>query len=203
MSHSDVSRRGFLKSTSTTAIAAGAFASASTLSAKATASSAATMACQNTPIRQLIRGPFESFDYVPERPQVTRDSKLKEETIPVVKAEDTTSAHFKNWIEAMMARDPGMCNNPADLGAAAIVTVILGTRSYHEGKIFHFDPDTLTIHDGDSNWAKAGEAQSAARQKPNYIAGWSAGDHGSVLEEPDHMKLAGPWIDGKEPQVHK
>jgi predicted dehydrogenase len=173
----------------------------------------ATMACQNTPIRQLIRGhfgsfvfgngeEFESFDYVPERPQVTRNSKLKEETIPVDKVKDATYAHFKNWIEAMVARDPAMCNNPTDLGAAAIVTVILGARSYREGKIFHFDPDTLTIHDGDSSWAKAWEARSAARQKPNHIAGWSAGDHGSVLEEPDHMKLAGPWIDGKDPQVH-
>ena len=170
----------------------------------------ATMACQNTPIRQMIRGhfgsfvfgngeQFESFDYVPERPQVTRNSKLKDETIPVGKVEDTTYDHFKNWIEAMVARDPAMCNNPTDLGAAAIVTVILGARSYREGKIFHFDADTHSIHDGDSSWAKRWEEKSAARQKPNHIAGWNAGDHGSTLEEPDHMKLAGPWVDGKDP----
>lgn len=161
------------------------------------------MACQNTAIRQLVRGHFESFDYVPERPQVTRDSKLKEETIHLVQAEDTAYAHFKNRVEAMVARDPGMCNNPADLGAAAIVTVILRTHSYHEGKIFYFDPATLTIHNGDSSLAKAREARSAARQKPNDIAGWSAGDHDSVLEEPDHMRLAGLWIGGKEPQVYR
>lgn len=171
----------------------------------------ATMACQNTPIRQLIRGhfgsfvfgngeQFESFEYIPERPQVTRNSKLKEETIPVGKVEDTTYAHFSNWIDAMEAGDPAMCNNPTDLGAAAIVTVILGARSYREGKIFHFDDKTLQVHDGDSSWAKGWEQKSADRMKPNHIAGWSAGDHGSVLEEPDHMKLAGPWVDGKDPQ---
>lgn len=170
----------------------------------------ATMACQNTPIRQLIRGhfgsfvfgngeQFESFDYVPERPQVTRNSKLKNETIPVGKVEDTTYDHFRNWIEAMVAGDPAMCNNPTDLGAAAIITVILGAQSYREGKIFQFDPETLTISDGSSSWASDWEAKSAERQKPNHIAGWSAGDHGSMLEEPNHMKLAGPWVGGIDP----
>ena len=32
-----------------------------------------------------------------------------------------------------------------------------------------------------------------------HIKGWAAGDRGSTLEEPDYMKLAGPWKDGKEP----
>lgn len=170
----------------------------------------ATMACQDTPIRQLIRGhfgslifgngeEFESFDYVPERPQVTRNSKLKKENIPAGAVKDTSYAHFKNWIEAMLAGDPQMCNNPTDLGAAAITNVILGARSYREGKIFHFDDEKLEVHEGDSSWAKNWEARSAKREKPQHIPGWKAGDHGSTLEEPDHMKLAGPWIDGKDP----
>ena len=171
----------------------------------------ATMACQDTPIRQMIRGhfgsflfgngeDFESFDFQPERPQVTRNSKLKNETIPTGKVKDTTYAHFKNWIEAMVARDPQMCNNPTDLGAAAIVTVILGARSYREGKIFHFDSEKLEVHEGDSSWAKKWEKLSAERGKPKHIPGWKAGDYGSILEEPDHMKLGGPWIDGKDPK---
>ena len=170
----------------------------------------ATMACQNTPIKQLIRGhfgsfvfgtgeQFDGFDYIPERPQVTRDSKLKEERIGTTGIEDTTYAHFKNWVEAMVANDPSMCNNDPALGAAAITTVILGARSYREGKVFHFDNDTHTIHDGDSSWARQWEKRSAERGKPNHIAGWKAGDHGSVLEEPDYMKLAGPWVDGNDP----
>jgi hypothetical protein len=153
MSHSDVSCPGFLKSTSiiAIAIAAGAFASASVLLAKVAASSVAIMGCQNTDTRQLIREPFQLFDYVPERSQVIRDSKLEEETTPLVEVEDTNYAHFKNGVEAMVARDPRMCNNPADLRVAAGVTVILGTHSYHEGKIFHFGPGTLTIQNGDSS----------------------------------------------------
>ncbi len=170
----------------------------------------ATMACQDTPIKQLIRGhfgsfvfgtgeQFDGFDYVPERPQVTRDSKQKEERIATEEVADTTYAHFKNWVEAMQANDPAMCNNDPLLGAAAITTVILGAQSYRQGKVFHFDDETHTIHDGDSSWAKQWEARSAERGKPNHIAGWKAGDHGSILEEPDYMKLGGPWKDGKDP----
>ena len=171
----------------------------------------ATMACQNTPIRQLIRGhhgsfvfgngeQFENFQFIPERPQVTLDSSLKEETISSAMVPDTTYAHFKNWIEAMLANDPNMCNNPTDLGAAAITTVILGARSYREGRAFQFDDKTLSIKDADASWAQMWEEKSHRRDKPNHIAGWTAGDHGSTLVEPEYMKLAGPWIGGKDPK---
>lgn len=170
----------------------------------------ATMACQNTPITQLIRGHhgslvfgngegFDSYKFVPERPQVTRNSDLEKETHSTERVKDTTYAHFKNWIEAMLAGDPQMCNNPTDLGAAAITNVILGARSYREGKAFHFDDKTMTISDADASWSKMWEEKSHRRDKPNHIAGWNAGDKGSLLEEPEYMKLAGPWIDGKDP----
>ena len=32
-----------------------------------------------------------------------------------------------------------------------------------------------------------------------HIPGWTAGDVGSTLEEPDYMRLAGPWINGVDP----
>jgi predicted dehydrogenase len=170
----------------------------------------ATMSCQESPITQLIRGhqgsfvfgngeQFESFEFIPERPQVTGNSKLKKETIQSEKVENTTYQHFKNWIDAMVARDPMLCNNSVDLGAAAITNVLLGARSYREGKVYHFDAENLAIHDGDSSWAKRWEAKSRAREKPNQIPGWTAGDTGSLLKDPDYMKLAGPWVDGKDP----
>ena len=170
----------------------------------------ATMACGDTPIKQLIRGhfgsfvfgtgeKFDGFDYVPERPQVTRDSKLKEERLTTESVDDTTYAHFSNWIDAMVANDPSMCNNDPALGAAAITTVILGAKSYREGKVFHFDEETQAITDGNSGWADKWEKRSAERGKPNHINGWKAGDYGSTLEEPDYMKLAGPWKEGKDP----
>lgn len=171
----------------------------------------ATMACQETPIRQLIRGhfgslvfgtgeQFEGFDFIPERPQVTRDSKLKEEYFSAGQVKDTTYAHFKNWIGAMAAGDPNLVNNDPVLGAAAITTVLLGAKSYREGKVFFVDRDTMQVKDHDMSWAAKWEERSLQRGKPNHIAGWNAGDHGSVLEEPEYMKLAGPWIDGKPPE---
>ena len=171
----------------------------------------ATMACQNTAIKQLIRGhfgsftfgngeEFDGFDFIPERPQVTRNSKLKKERISTKKVRDTTHAHFKNWVEAMVADDPSMCNNDPLLGAAAITTVILGAKSYREGKVYFFDDEAMTVSEADSSWATNWEKISADRGKAKHIPGWSAGDYGSVLEEPDYMKLAGPWIDGKPPE---
>jgi hypothetical protein len=169
------------------------------------------MACEETPIRQLIRGhfgsfvfgngeQFEGFDYIPERPQVTRNSKLKEETIAVGKVKDTTYDHFKNWVDAMVADDPMLVNNNPELGAAAITTVILGAKSYREGRAFMVDKDTLEIKDADTSWAESWENRSHERGSANHIAGWTAGDHGSVLEEPKYMNLAGPWKDGKAPE---
>ena len=171
----------------------------------------ATMSCQETPIQQMIRGHFGSivfgtgeqfngFDYVPERPQVTRDNSLKSERIETETVTDSTYAHFGNWIDAMVAGDPAMCNNDPLLGAAAITTVILGAKSYREGKVFFFDDEKLQVREADSSWATGWEKRSRERGKPEHIAGWSAGDHGSTLEEPEYMKLAGPWIDGKPPE---
>ena len=171
----------------------------------------ATMACQNSPVRQLIRGhfgsfifgngeEFDGFDYVPERPQVTRNSKLKQERLNTRSVNDTTYAHFKNWIDAMVANDPAAVNNDPYLGAAAITTVILGALSYRLGKVFFFDDQTLKVSEADDSWAKKWEKISADRGKPNHIPGWKAGDYGSQLEEPEHMKLGGPWIDGQPPE---
>src|SRR5688572_21763261 len=78
----------------------------------------ATMCCQETPIQQVIRGHFGSFvfgngenfdgfDFIPERPQVTRIRDQKPERITVDlaglpqrrKGVDTTYLHFKNFLE--------------------------------------------------------------------------------------------------------
>ena len=170
----------------------------------------ATMAAQATPVKQVIRGhngslvfgngeSFDSFEFVPERPQVTMDSSLEKEKITTEKVEDTTYAHFKNWIDAMVADDPALCNNDPELGAAAITNVILGAQSYRTGKAYFFDDETYTVHDADSSWAKGWEKMSKERSKPKHIPGWKGGDRGSVLVEPDYMKLAGPWVGGKPP----
>jgi predicted dehydrogenase len=171
----------------------------------------ATMCCANTPITQLIRGhygsivfgngeEFTGFDFVAERPEVHHDRKiLKRYSQDFGKPADTTVAHQKNFVDCCIAGTPDKVNCSPDLGAAAIVTVNLGSRSYREGKVFHFDPETKQVSDGNADWAKKWEKMSHDRAKPNHIPGWKAGDRGSLLVEPEYQKLEGPWIDGKDP----
>ena len=170
----------------------------------------ATMACANTPIRQLIRGhhgsfvfgngeAFEGFDFVAERSQVTLDSSIQDQRFDVAKVKDSTYDHHQNFIRCCLDNTPHKVNCPPDLGAAAIVTVNLGSRSYREGKVFHFDPQSNAIMDGDSSWAARWEKMSENRDKPMHVAGWQASDLGSTLVEPKYQSLEGPWIDGKDP----
>lgn len=172
----------------------------------------ATMCSSNTPLRQLIRGhhgslvfgngeEFTGFDFVAERPQVTLNSKIKDKRIEVAQIENTTYAHFKNFLDAIDEGKPALVNCPPDLGAAAMVTVKLGSMSYRQGKVFQFCPESKTVTEGDSSWAQRWEKMSKKRAKPVHIAGWSAGDAGSSLVDPDWQKLEGPWKDGIDPAV--
>ena len=173
----------------------------------------ATMSCANTPIKQLIRGHFGSFefgngedftgfDFVAERPEVHHDRSIKKEyRVEVGKIDDSTYVHQQNFVDCCLNDTPDKVNCPPDLGAAAIVTVSLGSRSYREGKVFHFDPETQTVSDGNSSWAKKWESMSKERAKPHHIAGWNAGDKGSLLIDPEYQHLEGPWVDGIDPAV--
>jgi predicted dehydrogenase len=170
----------------------------------------ATMCCEDTPIKQLIRGhygsvvlgtgeEFSGYDFVAERPQVTHDRSYKSGHVEVGKVENTSLAHFQNFVDAVRADDPGAVNCSPELGAAAMTIVKLGARSYREGKVFHFDRDTMTYSDGNSSWAKGWEDMSHAGAKPKHVAGWHAGDNGSLLVPKPYQKLAGPWTNGIDP----
>jgi hypothetical protein len=95
-----------------------------------------TMCNENSRLKQVIRGhngafefgngeQFTEFKFVAERPQVTFNADIKDEVIKTdlaeedLKKNDTTYFHFKNWLDALVAGDPEMCNNTPDLGAAA------------------------------------------------------------------------------------
>jgi len=170
----------------------------------------ATMCCGNTPLRQIIRGHhgsvvfgtgegFSGYDFVAERSQVTHDSSIKDERVEVGRVENSSLVHFENFVTAARAGDPAAVNCSPELGAAAMTIVKLGSRSYREGKVFHFDRETLTISDGDSSWADGWEAMSANRAKPKHVPGWAAGDKGSLLIPKPYQKLEGPWINGVDP----
>ncbi|HWB01003.1 MAG TPA: Gfo/Idh/MocA family oxidoreductase [Pirellulales bacterium] len=172
----------------------------------------ATMCADATRIPQLIRGHFGSlvfdngenfktFEFVPERPQVTRDSKLKPQSYEVAATPDLVVAHIRNFFDAVRIGDPGRCNNPPELGAAAVVAIQLARRSYREGKVFCFDASTRTVSEGNAAWAAHWEAMSKAHAKPKHIPGWKAGSYGSEIYPPEYMKLAGPWIGGQPPRT--
>lgn len=175
-----------------------------------------TMCNENSRLKQVIRGhngafefgngeQFTEFKFVAERPQVTFNADIKDEMIKTdlteetLKKNDTTYLHFKNWLDAMAAGKPEMCNNTPDLGAAAVVTVILGAMSYRNGKVYHFDSASGTYSDGSPSWAKKWETLSKERGKPKHVPGWHAGDTGSTLKPEPYMTLAGPWVGGKDP----
>ena len=168
----------------------------------------ATMCNENSRINQLIRGhfgtfkfgngeSFDGFDFIPERGPVTH-VKQEAERITTKPIEDTTLAHFANWLDACEADDQMMCNNPPDLGAAAMAVVNLGAQSYRKGKVFFLD-ENRSISTEDPGWAKQWEELSKARAEPKHIPGWTAGDYGSEQNDPDWMELGGPWVDGKDP----
>lgn len=169
----------------------------------------ATMCNEKSRINRLIRGHFgtfdfgvgggdNGFDFIPERGPVTH-VRQEAERIQTEPVGNMTLAHFANWLDACEADDPMKCNNPPDLGAAAIAVVILGAQSYRNGEVYFIDPETREISTQDPGWAKKWEAMSEAGDSPNHIPGWSAGDYGSTLREPEYMKLGGPWVDGKDP----
>lgn len=176
----------------------------------------ATMCNEASRIKQVIRGhlgalefgngeEFTDFRFLAERPQVTGNSAIKDETIATdldpesLKTSNTTYLHFKNWVEAMQENRPDRCNNTPDLGAAALVTVILGAMSYRNGKVYHFDAETGRYTDGTPEWARKWEKLSDERGRPGQVPGWRAGDTGSTLKPNAYQRLAGPWINGTDP----
>lgn len=171
-----------------------------------------TMCCQETAVPQLIRGHFGSFvfgngedfaayDFVAERSQVTHDSSIKDEHIKVDGVKNSSLVHFTNFVDAIRAGKPEDCNCTPELGAAAMVIVKLGSKSYREGKVFHFDAEKMQVSDGNTSWALQWEKMSKAHASAKHIPGWIAGERGSTIKPKDYQKLAGPWINGVDPAL--
>lgn len=168
----------------------------------------ATMCNEASRVNQLIRGhygtfafgngeSFDGFDFIPERGPVTH-VRQEAERITTNPIDNTTMAHFANWLDACEAGDPSLCNNQPDLGAAAMSVVNLGAQSYRQGKVFFVDDDHK-ISDQDPGWASKWEKRSASGGPAVHIPGWDAGDYGSTQRDPDYMQYGGPWINGKDP----
>jgi predicted dehydrogenase len=111
---------------------------------------------------------------------------------------DDTYALWANFLKHVAAKNQGTLSTP-ELGAAAFTTVNMGVKSYREGKALFWDKEQRKPVEADASWAANWEKRSKERGKPNQIIGWEGGDAGSTLSPPAYMKLAGPWIDGKDP----
>jgi predicted dehydrogenase len=109
-----------------------------------------------------------------------------------------TEALWMNLLECVRNQNRDTLS-PPDLGAAAFTTVSMGVLSYREGRALFWDKEKRKYVTADASWAKKWEARSKKRGKPNQILGWKGGDKGSVLHPPEYMKLAGPWVNGKDP----
>jgi hypothetical protein len=111
---------------------------------------------------------------------------------------NATYALYENFLECVRARKRDTLSTP-ELGAAAFTTVNMGVLSYRQGRVLFWDKDKGTVRDADASWAARWQERSKKHGKPSHILGWEGGDSGSVLEPPAYQKLAGPWVDGKDP----
>ncbi|CAN5603736.1 Gfo/Idh/MocA family oxidoreductase [soil metagenome] len=144
----------------------------------------------------------EKGEFIPSGfvPNANLDSKEK---FPM----QLTFALWENFLKHVAEGNQGTLSTP-ELGAAAFSTVNMGVQSYRNDKVLYWDKDGRKPMAADGSWAKQWEARSKGRGKPNQIQGWAAGDTGSSLTfdgddrskaAKEYMKLAGPWVDGKDP----
>lgn len=175
----------------------------------------AAMCCDHK-IEQCIRGhhgtivfssgrdkddkPRTGFDFIPQRPQVTRLREVEPEHVPAYQPEDPTKAHWENFLEAIEQKNPGHCNNPPDLGAAAIVTISMGAESYRRGKVLEWDASAGKVVESSDAYALMWEGMSKKHSEPRHVAGWNPESKDPMFSRqipPDYQDLAGPWKDDR------
>ncbi len=166
------------------------------------------------PVEEVIRGHLAAIKFVKEGFQVIKDppkggpgiaARLEESVkgelvkceMPPGRDMDTRMLWI-NFLKCVRDRNRETFSTP-ELGAAAFTTVALGMQSYRQGKVLFWDKEKRQPVVADDSWAKRWEERSKKHGKPNQIIGWTGGDSGSLLTPPPHQKLAGPWVDGKDP----
>lgn len=166
----------------------------------------ATMCCDYK-IEQCIRGHYgtvvfdqstDGFDFVPERPQVTRLRDQTKKHFSTEKPKDDTYDHWENFLAAIAKRDQQACNNPPDLGAAAISTITMGAESYRFGRVLEWDKAAGKVIESSDAYAKQWEKLSHSRGEPRHIMGWNPENKDAMFsrqQPPSYQKLEGPWKD--------
>jgi predicted dehydrogenase len=168
------------------------------------------------PVEEVIRGRLGTIKFVKGGFQFIQDnpagkpgvsgrleaSAKPTETImvegPSQSNDGDTYALWENHLKCCRERNRETLSTP-ELGAAAFSTVNMGVQSYRKGLALFWDKEHRKPVQADASWAERWEERSKQRGKPNQIAGWNAGETGSVVVPPPYQKLGGPWIDGKDP----
>jgi hypothetical protein len=109
-----------------------------------------------------------------------------------------TPALWLNFLDCCRTRNIHTWSTP-ELGAAAFTTVAMGVQSYRTGQALYWNSDQRRPIQADSFWATQLERRSHERGVPHQVAGWAGGNSGSTLEPPDYQRLAGPWVNGRDP----
>jgi predicted dehydrogenase len=166
------------------------------------------------PIEEVIRGHLgtikfikNGFEIIPDNPKggaglpARLEKSVPGEFVdchPPTGRNADTEALWLNFLDCVRDRKRETLSTP-ELGAAAFTTVSLGVLSYRNGQALFWDKDARKPAPADPSWAKHWEAVSKAHGKPAQVMGWHAGETGSLLHPPQYQKLAGPWLNGKDP----
>jgi hypothetical protein len=151
---------------------------------------------------KFVKGGFQVFRDDPSRgatfPSRMEQAPTPSEVVTVEPPKNETETLWENFLACVRARQQStFC--PPDLGAVAVATTAMAAQSYRSGQALFWDAERRAVVAADASWAANWEQRSKALAKPNQVLGWSAGDTGSTLTPPAHQKLAGPWMNGKDP----
>jgi len=154
---------------------------------------------------KFIRGGFHVFRDDPTRgatfPPRLEQPPAPAETVVVEPPKNETEALWENFLDCVRSRRQSTYS-PPDLGAAAVAVTAMAELSYWSGnQAMVWDRERRAVATADSGWAERWAQRSKGRGKPNQVFGWTGGDSGSTLNPPGHQKLAGPWLNGKDPAV--
>jgi predicted dehydrogenase len=170
------------------------------------------------PIEEVIRGHLATIKFLKDGFVIINDPPKGSAGIPA-RLEETVKGHYvdchppkwtpdwhhadtealwMNFLECVRKQDRDTWS-PPELGAAAFTTVNMGVQSYRHGRVLFWDNKERKVVTANGSWSKKWEERSHKRGKPNQIMGWKADEKGSLLHPPEYMKLAGPWIHGKDP----
>ena len=103
-----------------------------------------------------------------------------------------------NFLECVRAGNRETLSTP-ELGAAAFTTVAMGVQSYRKGKVLFWDKERASRSRPTPSWATRLEKRSKEHRQAEPGRRLQGDPAGSELVPPEYQKLAGPWVNGKDP----